>query len=77
MHVVHTAADPPNHGRINFAIKGWTWNSRNALVKMVSAKRAMPTARSAVRGDSGDALADDEGVDVVGSLIRFDCFEIA
>ena len=37
MQVVHTAADPPNHGRICFAMMGWTRNSRNALVEMVSA----------------------------------------
>jgi len=33
--VIQTAADPPNHGRIIFAIIGWTWKSRKALRKMV------------------------------------------
>ena len=37
MHVVHTAADPPNQGSTCFAMMGWTRNSRNALVKIVSA----------------------------------------
>jgi hypothetical protein len=36
-HVVQTAADPPNHGRICFAITGCSRNSRNALRKMVTA----------------------------------------
>jgi hypothetical protein len=35
MQVAHTEADPPNHGRIVFAMMGWTRNSRNALLKMV------------------------------------------
>ena len=35
MAVIQTAADPPNHGRIIFAIIGWTWKSRKALRKMV------------------------------------------
>jgi hypothetical protein len=30
-------ADPPNHGRICFAITGWTRNSRKALTKIVAA----------------------------------------
>src|ERR1035438_2001482 len=30
-----------------------------------------------VRGDAGDSLSDDEGVDVVGAFIRFHSFEIA
>ena len=34
-HVVHTAAEPPNHGRICLAMTGWTRNRRNALTKMV------------------------------------------
>jgi hypothetical protein len=37
MHVVHTALDPPNHGRICLAMIGWTRKRRNALVKIVSA----------------------------------------
>src|SRR3970282_982483 len=36
MQVVHTAGVPPNHGRIKRAISGWTRNSRNAPVKIVS-----------------------------------------
>ncbi len=39
----HTAADPPNHGRICLAIKGRTRNSRKALTKIVQAKRALMT----------------------------------
>ena len=38
MQVVHTAGDPPNHGRMNRAISGCTWNSRKALRKIVVAK---------------------------------------
>jgi hypothetical protein len=37
MQVVHTAADPPNHGRIILAMIGWTWKSRNAERKIVAA----------------------------------------
>jgi hypothetical protein len=36
-HVVQTAAEPPNHGRISFATTGCTRNSRKALTKMVAA----------------------------------------
>ncbi len=35
MQVVQTDADPPNHGRMILAMIGCTWNSRNALKKMV------------------------------------------
>jgi hypothetical protein len=31
MQAAHTAADPPNQGRIIFAMTNCTWNSRNAL----------------------------------------------
>ena len=34
---LHTAAPPPNHGRMIFAIIGCTWKSRKALTKMVRA----------------------------------------
>src|SRR3954469_23983604 len=37
MHVVHTAALPPNHGRMRRAISGCTRNSRNDDRKMVMA----------------------------------------
>src|SRR4029434_8150161 len=40
-HVVQTAAEPPNHGRICFAMTGWTRNSKNALTKIVAAWRSM------------------------------------
>jgi len=36
MQVVHTDAEPPNHGRIILPIMGCTWNSRNALRKIVN-----------------------------------------
>ena len=49
MQLVHTAAEPPNHGRISFAISGCTWNSRNALSRIVAAKSTAGTrARRAV-----------------------------
>jgi hypothetical protein len=38
MQVVHTAALPPNHGRMRRATSGWTRNSRNALKNRASAK---------------------------------------
>jgi hypothetical protein len=37
MHVVHTAAEPPNQGRMIFAMIGWTSNNRNADRKIVAA----------------------------------------
>jgi hypothetical protein len=37
MHTVHTAAEPPNQGRIILAMIGCTWNSRNAERRMVTA----------------------------------------
>ena len=82
MQLVHTAADPPNHGRISFAISGWTWKSRKALSRIVAAKssagtRGLTPAALLVGRDAGDALSDDESVDVVGAFIRLDCFEIA
>ena len=40
MQVAHTAADPPNQGRICFEIRGWTRKSRKALEKMVPANRS-------------------------------------
>jgi len=36
MQVVHTAAVPPNHGRIIFAMRGWTWKRRKAERKIVT-----------------------------------------
>src|SRR5258706_4631163 len=39
MQVVHTAALPPNHGRITLAISGCTWKSRQALRKTQPAFR--------------------------------------
>jgi hypothetical protein len=37
MQTVHTAAVPPNHGRIILAMRGWTWKSRKALRNIVTA----------------------------------------
>jgi len=37
MQVVHTAGEPPNHGKMNFPISGWTWKSKNALMNTVTA----------------------------------------
>jgi hypothetical protein len=37
MHVVQTAAVPPNHGRISRAISGCTMKSRNEERKIVAA----------------------------------------
>ena len=52
MHAVHTAADPPNHGRISLAMSGCTWNSRNALSRMQAAKAPRATRASfPMRGD--------------------------
>jgi hypothetical protein len=41
MHAVHTAGLPPNQGRITFPSSGCTWNSKNALKKIVIGYRAM------------------------------------
>src|SRR6266851_3961290 len=86
-HVVHTAADPPNHGSTILAMMGSTSNSRNALRKIVTAYKASGVPRSSatkatpapllVSCDAGDSLADNEGVDVVGSFISLNCFQIA
>jgi hypothetical protein len=37
MHVLQTAEEPPNHGRIIFAITGCTSNNRKAERKIVKA----------------------------------------
>src|SRR5579871_6026894 len=37
MQVVHTAALPPNQGRIMRAMSGWTRNKRKALSRIVTA----------------------------------------
>jgi hypothetical protein len=37
MHVVQTPGPPPNHGKMYFPMRGCTWKSRNAPVKIVSA----------------------------------------
>ena len=39
MQVVQTAGLPPNHGRMRLLTSGCTWNSRNALRKIVNANR--------------------------------------
>ena len=78
MHVVHTAAEPPNHGRICLAMSGWTWKSRNALRKIVSAKKGLRGLLvSTVCRDTGNSFSNDKGVDMIRSLIRFDGLQIA
>ncbi len=72
MQLVQTAAEPPNQGTISLAMSGWTWKRRKALRRMVAAKKSGETLF--VRGESGDALSDDEGMDVVGAFIGFDRF---
>jgi hypothetical protein len=37
MQAAQTDADPPNHGRIIFAMTSCTWNRRKALRKIVAA----------------------------------------
>jgi len=37
MQVDHTAGLPPYQGRMNLAMTGCTWKSRNALIKIVTA----------------------------------------
>jgi hypothetical protein len=67
MHVVQTAAEPPNHGRISLAMIGWTRKSRNALPKIVSAKSGMngrvcaAAARRRV-GASADSTREDQAL---------------
>src|SRR5213593_943830 len=41
MQIVHTAALPPNQGRMTLAMSGCTWKSRKALRKIVMAWRIM------------------------------------
>ena len=72
MQLVHTAAEPPNQGTISLAMSGWTWNSRKALRRMVTAKNSGETLL--IGGQASDALSDDEGMDVVGAFIGFDRF---
>src|SRR6516225_12265997 len=38
MQVVHTAGLPPNHGKMNLLMSGWTSNSKKALKRVMSAK---------------------------------------
>ena len=40
---LQTAGVPPNQGRINRPMMGWTWNSRKALRKIVTGKRTRLT----------------------------------
>ncbi len=47
-------AAPPNHGRICFAMIGWTRNSRNALTNMVAAYRYIGSRCVPRRGGGGD-----------------------
>jgi hypothetical protein len=61
MHVVHTAAVPPNHGRICLAISGWTRKIRNADSVMTSAK--------CMGMDSVVAARDKGGVSRPGILV--------
>jgi hypothetical protein len=49
MHVVHTAAVPPNHGRMALLTSGCTWKSKKALTKIVAAKF---TASQTLREDA-------------------------
>ena len=49
MHVVHTAAVPPNQGRMALLTSGCTWKSRKALTKIVAAKF---TASQTLREDA-------------------------
>ena len=39
MQVLQIAEPPPNHGKINLAIRGWMKKSRKALRKIATAKR--------------------------------------
>jgi hypothetical protein len=41
MHVLHTAEEPPNHGRIDFAMIGCTAKSRKADREIVKAYSSM------------------------------------
>jgi hypothetical protein len=64
MHAVQTTADPPNQGRIIFAIIGSTWNNRNAPRKMAIPEMVLSVTGEAA-GDStgGDRSTDpDEGI---------------
>jgi hypothetical protein len=55
MHVVQTAAEPPNHGRISFEASGWTRNNRQALDRIVVPKR---TGSGITTPKEADSLLD-------------------
>jgi hypothetical protein len=46
--VVHTAAEPPNQGRICLAMMGWTRNSRNDERNIVAAYGSVASSDSGV-----------------------------
>ena len=58
MQTVHTAADPPNQGRICLAMSGWTRNSRNELQKMVAAKSQEESGLRIDQGGMGRSRPD-------------------
>jgi hypothetical protein len=41
MTVDQTAGVPPNQGKMNLPIIGWTWKSKNAEMKTLMAKKSM------------------------------------
>jgi hypothetical protein len=49
MQIVHTAALPPNQGRMTLAMSGCTWKSRKALRKIVAAYRIMKRREKGMR----------------------------
>jgi len=52
MQVIHTAADPPNHGRISLDISGCTKNNKQALARIVA-----PKMSCGARADEGTATS--------------------
>ncbi len=63
MHAVQTTADPPNQGKIIFAIMGSTWNSKNAPRKMVRPEIVRPEfARTGEGAHRSGATAVVEGI---------------
>src|ERR1700678_385752 len=56
MHVVHTAAAPPNQGRMYLPSKSWTQNRRKALRKIVIPNGALWDCGVTARGQLNKAF---------------------
>ncbi len=74
MQVVQTAGLPPNQGKMNLLISGWTWNSKNALTSTAPAKIQPTQAAVCQLAGAADGSVGAETsvtVELTGSLPRF------